>query len=139
MCSDWWKDSNRSRPRIPSTTSSPGKAGTTPWFRKPARKVVEVECSENCSEADLLGSIVVVRDISHRKEMEGRLIQSQRMEAVANLAGGLAHDFNNQLTVILGYAEELCARLSGEDEEQAREIQQAASIASSITDRKSVV
>jgi PAS domain S-box-containing protein len=97
------------------------------------RKAVEVECSENCSEADLLGSIVVVRDISHRKEMEGRLIQSQRMEAVANLAGGLAHDFNNQLTVILGYAEELCARLSGEDEEQAREIQQAASIASSIT------
>lgn len=97
------------------------------------RKTVEVECSENCSEADLLGSIVVVRDISRRKEMESRLIQSQRMEAVANLAGGLAHDFNNQLMVILGYAEELCAGLSGDQWEQAREIQQAASIASSIT------
>ncbi|HEV3196954.1 MAG TPA: response regulator [Bryobacteraceae bacterium] len=96
-------------------------------------KTVEVECSENCSESDLLGSIVVVRDISRRKEMEGCLIQSQRMEAVANLAGGLAHDFNNQLTVILGYAEELCERLSGDEQEQAREIQQAASIAGSIT------
>jgi len=101
--------------------------------RTGVRKAVEVECSENCSEADLLGSIVVVRDISRRKEMEGRLIQSQRMEAVANLAGGLAHDFNNQLTVILGYAEELCERLSGEEHEQAREILQAASTASSIT------
>jgi len=101
--------------------------------KKGVRKTVEVECSENCSESDLLGSIVVVRDISRRREMESSLIQSQRMEAVANLAGGLAHDFNNQLTVILGYAEELCERLSGEEQEQAREIQQAASIAGSIT------
>jgi PAS domain S-box-containing protein len=98
-----------------------------------SRKTVEVECSENCSETDLLGSIVVVRDITRRKEMEGRLIQSQRMEAVANLAGGLAHDFNNQLTVILGYAEELCSRLSGEEQDQAREILEAAKVSSSIT------
>ncbi|HTS29151.1 MAG TPA: response regulator [Bryobacteraceae bacterium] len=98
-----------------------------------SRKTVEVECSENCSESDVLGSIVVLRDVSRRKEMECRLVQSQRMEAVANLAGGLAHDFNNQLTVILGYAEELCAQLSGEQAEQAREIRQAASVASSIT------
>ncbi|MBZ5622268.1 MAG: response regulator [Acidobacteriia bacterium] len=98
-----------------------------------ASSIVEVECSENCSADDLLGSIVVVRDISRRREMEGRLLQSQRMEAIANMAGGLAHDFNNQLTVILGYTEELCERLSGEDKQQALEIQQAASMASSIT------
>jgi two-component system cell cycle sensor histidine kinase/response regulator CckA len=98
-----------------------------------ARKEVEVECTENCSETDLLGSLIVVRDISRRKEKESRQIQSQRMEAVANLAGGLVHDFNNQLTVILGYADELCKVLSGESREQAAEIMQAASIASSIT------
>ncbi len=96
-------------------------------------KPVEIECSENCSESDVLGSIVVLRDISRRKEVEGRLLQSQRMEAVANMASGLAHDFNNQLTVIVGYAEELCSRLSGEELEQAREISQAATIAGSIT------
>jgi two-component system cell cycle sensor histidine kinase/response regulator CckA len=98
-----------------------------------AHTVVEVTCFENRSASDLLGSIVVVRDISVRREMESRLIQSQRMEAVANMAGGLAHDFNNQLTVILGYAAELCGELSGEERKMAMEIQQAVSTASSIT------
>lgn len=114
--------------------------------------VVEVECSENRVTAtstlpdsasggalasgladDLLGAIVVLRDSTARRQMEGRLVQSQRMDAVANMAGGLAHDFNNQLTVILGYAEALGARLEGEDKQTALEIKNAASMASSIT------
>lgn len=94
---------------------------------------VEVECSENCSGDQRLGSIVIVRDISGRIEMENRLMQSHRMEAVSNIAGGLAHDFNNQLTVILGYADELCKRLTGEDQEQALEMKKAATNASLIS------
>jgi len=97
------------------------------------RTAVELECSENCSDTDLLGAIAVVRDISRRREMENRLIQSQRMEAVANLAGGLAHDFNNHLMVMLGYADELRGRLTGENLEDVEEIIQAGAIASSIT------
>ncbi len=47
----------------------------------------------------------IIRDVTERKSLEAQLLQAQKMEAVGRLAGGVAHDFNNVLTVILGEAD----------------------------------
>lgn len=55
--------------------------------------------------------IAIVRDVSERKRIELRLSHLQKMDAIGQLAGGVAHDFNNQLSGILGYAEMLSKKL----------------------------
>jgi signal transduction histidine kinase/CheY-like chemotaxis protein len=76
------------------------------------------------------------RDVTARTELEERLRQSQKMEAVGQLTGGVAHDFNNLLAVILGNAE-ILAEQSADPGPQAlaRMIEEAASRAADLTQK----
>lgn len=60
----------------------------------------------------LVGTVI---DVTEQLTLEAQLRQAQKMEAIGTLAGGVAHDFNNMLTVILGYAEIIKLRLSQND------------------------
>jgi len=65
---------------------------------------VEATISQVKTASETLYS-VILRDISVRKRTEGELRHAQKMEAVGHLAGGIAHEFNNYLGIIMGYSD----------------------------------
>jgi len=77
--------------------------------------------------------LAAVRDVTEHARLEAQLRQAQKMEAVGQLAGAIAHDFNNMLTVISGYAEHLQIALDDELGEMAGEIRTAADRSADLT------
>jgi PAS domain S-box-containing protein len=120
-------------------TLSAGKtwSGRTTVTRKDATPIA-VECTVSSvmgqgSEPEYM--VAVYRDITGQLRMEEELLQAQKIESIGRLAAGVAHDFNNMLTPILGYTDILLAGMHPADARygQLIEIKRAAECSRDLT------
>jgi two-component system, cell cycle sensor histidine kinase and response regulator CckA len=74
-------------------------------------RVFERVATPQVVEGTVVGRVICCRDITEEKNLENQLRHAQKMEALGTLAGGVAHDFNNILTVIMGYCNLTAAQL----------------------------
>lgn len=96
---------------------------------------VEVQ-TRSMQYAGKTARITAVRDISERKKLQEQLLQAQKLEAVGRLVGGITHDFNNLLTIILSSCDLLRYTLPDNAEsihEEIENIQAASQRAASLT------
>ena len=100
------------------------------------KRVLDVSISVSpIHDADgkVVGASTIARNITAQKKVEDQLRQSQKMEAVGRLAGGVAHDFNNLLGIITACSELLGGRIDQESMEYIDNIREAAKRGASLT------
>ncbi len=104
--------------------------------RRKDGSAIDLEASVSTCRLDGQDYIIsIIRDVSERKRLEERLRQAQKMESLGRVAGGMAHVFNNQMTVVLGYCDVLLADLPPGDpmREGLRAIRMAGERAAAVT------
>jgi len=112
-------------------------------FLGPSREVRHFSLTGRRMELDGVAYLVGCGvDVTERKEaeaararLESQLLQSQKLESVGRLAGGVAHDFNNHLTVINGYCDLMLASLAANDpnRESLTDVRRAGERAAALT------
>lgn len=92
-----------------------------PWrHKKKDGSIITVEITQQpILFGDRTACFAMANDITERKLLEEQLRQAQRLESIGRLAGGVAHDFNNMLTVINGYAEMLLSDMPADEPKRA--------------------
>lgn len=124
-------------PLFRSLTTGETVTGQEELFFRKDGTAVEVACSNApiLEAGEVVAAVMVAHDISERKRSEERIRQSQKLESIGMLAGGVAHDFNNILTGIIGTASliEENEETSPATLEQARTILSGAERAADLT------
>jgi PAS domain S-box-containing protein len=85
------------------------------------------------TDGQVVGASTIARNITSQKKIEAQLRQSQKMEAVGRLAGGVAHDFNNLLGIVTACSELLRHRVDAEGGEYLDNISEAAKRGAALT------
>lgn len=67
------------------------------------------------SDGNLLGTVLILRDMTERMKLDQELLKTSKLESLGRLAGGIAHDFNNLLTAILGNLSMIQTRMNAKD------------------------
>lgn len=84
---------------------------------------IEFNCSPLfVARGRLIGTVVVFRDITDKKKLEEELLKTRKLESLGILAGGLAHDFNNILTAIIGNISLASFLLEGKQEKKVSDL-----------------
>ena len=96
---------------------------------------VEYWCRSVFHESNVVGTVVSFIDITRRKRLQAQFLLAQKMEALGQMAGTIAHDFRNALSVIAGYSQLIEERLSEDDNGRryARQISAAVDRAATFT------
>jgi PAS domain S-box-containing protein len=98
-------------------------------------RMLEASATDLLQHPAVNGIVVNARDVTERRKLEEQLMRAQKMEAIGTLSGGVAHDFNNILTVILGHTEVLLqnSQSSPTMSEHLKSIDEASRRASALT------
>ncbi|MBI5632774.1 MAG: response regulator [Nitrospirae bacterium] len=111
---DFWADKEARNRYLETLQKKRGVSSYPVHARKRNGAELFLEISSNIVENDdgrFMGIEGIVRDVTGREKLEEQLRHAQRLEGIGQLAGGVAHDFNNVLNAVVGYAGLLQMRL----------------------------